>query len=334
MSAVEASILKQVEFYFSNSNLPNDKFLRGLVQKEGEDRWVPIATISSFKKMKALSEDAAVILAAIKSSPSLLEVSEDGLKVRRKEPLPANVDTTAQTIYAKGFPSDYSMEQVAAFFQEQLKEGEALNCTRMRRMHGTKEFKGSVFVEFSSVECAVRVAALELKAPTPEAQPMVMQMKADYLARKKAEWEEKKAARKANKGKRKAEGAEGEEGSGKAEFKKEVHKDCILRVGDLPEECMREDIKALVEGAGCTVVFVEFNRGNEVGYVRLAPESEVKATAAVAKLVEDKAQLKDKLPALVVLEGEEEQAYWEKVWEMQQAKKSGGGRKGGKRQRR
>jgi lupus La protein len=39
-----AKIVKQVEFYFSDSNFPNDKFLRGTADKNGG--WVPVATIA------------------------------------------------------------------------------------------------------------------------------------------------------------------------------------------------------------------------------------------------------------------------------------------------
>lgn len=43
----------QVEFYFSDSNLPNDGFLRNKV-REDADGFVPIALICSFSKMRAI----------------------------------------------------------------------------------------------------------------------------------------------------------------------------------------------------------------------------------------------------------------------------------------
>lgn len=98
----DAKILKQVEFYFSDSNLPTDKFLtEELKNNEG---WLPIATLTRFARLKALSDDVSVIAEALKKSPELLEVSEDSLKVKRKTELPENVDQSPSIIYVKGFP--------------------------------------------------------------------------------------------------------------------------------------------------------------------------------------------------------------------------------------
>ncbi|KAG0485582.1 hypothetical protein HPP92_009661 [Vanilla planifolia] len=46
-------IVRQVEYYFSDENLPNDKFLLKQMRKDKEG-YVPIAIISSFRKMKSL----------------------------------------------------------------------------------------------------------------------------------------------------------------------------------------------------------------------------------------------------------------------------------------
>jgi hypothetical protein len=40
------------------------------------------------------------VVEALRSSPSLLEVSEDGTKVRRKTPLPTDTDATPRIVYA------------------------------------------------------------------------------------------------------------------------------------------------------------------------------------------------------------------------------------------
>lgn len=61
---------------------------------------VPINTIASFKKMKLISEDIGLITEAVKESPELLEVSEDGLNVRRKTELVRPEALFERTIYA------------------------------------------------------------------------------------------------------------------------------------------------------------------------------------------------------------------------------------------
>jgi len=334
MAEVDAKILKQVEFYFSNSNLPGDKFLRGLTQKE--DGWVDISVISSFKMMKKLSEDQVVIVAAIRKSPELLEVNEEGTKLRRKIPLPENVDITPSSIYAKGFPEDYTLAQINEFFGKVLEEKEKILSTRLRRFKD-KKFKGSVFIEFDSVATAQRVAGLTLKAPTEEAADLLVKMKGDYLSEKKEEM----LARKNSKKRKNTDAAEDSK-EPEVAFKRDVVLDSIIKIENLPEGCMREDIKSYFEGADCAVAFVEFNKGNELGYVRLGEESEIKAAATAAKLTEAKTELEGKIPALTVLTGDDEQAYWTKTFDLQEAKKKGrsnnkkgkgGGYRGGKRQR-
>jgi hypothetical protein len=76
----------QVEFYFSDSNLPFDKFLWSLVTKDNKP--VPIKLIASFKRMRRF-KDHALVVAALKESEAL-EIcgDEDEETVVRKVPLP------------------------------------------------------------------------------------------------------------------------------------------------------------------------------------------------------------------------------------------------------
>ena len=80
---VDAAILKQMEYYFSDANFPRDKFLMGETAKTPE-QWINLSTIASFNRMKALnpSLDLSVLTRALRPSTAL-EVSEDGTKVRR-----------------------------------------------------------------------------------------------------------------------------------------------------------------------------------------------------------------------------------------------------------
>ena len=82
-----AEILKQVEFYFSDANLPRDKFLWNLTQSDPKkEGWVSIQQIASFKRMQRF-KPLENIVEALRTSKELLEVSEDGSSVRRKKPL-------------------------------------------------------------------------------------------------------------------------------------------------------------------------------------------------------------------------------------------------------
>ncbi|CAM0882651.1 unnamed protein product [Alopecurus aequalis] len=83
-------IVKQVEYYFSDENLPTDEFMLKFVKKN-KDGFVPIGVIASFRKMKKLVQDHSIIEAALRTSSKLV-VSPNGKRVRRLHPLPCKKD--------------------------------------------------------------------------------------------------------------------------------------------------------------------------------------------------------------------------------------------------
>ena len=85
---LKLKIIKQAEYYFSDENLPTDKYLLGFV-KRNKEGFVPVSVIASFRKIKKLTRDHAFIVAALKES-SLLVVSGDGRRVKRLNPLRFN----------------------------------------------------------------------------------------------------------------------------------------------------------------------------------------------------------------------------------------------------
>lgn len=181
-SSDHAQILRQVEFYFGDNNLPYDKFL--WTESRKDDGWVPIATVHSFKRMQRFQPFEEVV-AAIKESPELLEVSEDGLKVRRKTEIKApdeeeSRERIARTVYVKGFGEETPSAQldIEAFFNEHGK----MNQVRLRRTDDG-DFKSSVFAEFADVEDAKKFVALEPK-PTYREQELLIMSKQAYVEMK------------------------------------------------------------------------------------------------------------------------------------------------------
>jgi lupus La protein len=83
----------QVEFYFSDSNLPRDKFLLGKVGGEANNP-VDISLVHGFARMKHFQPYEAVV-AALKES-QLLEVIDDKA-IRRKVPL--SKELVAESVY-------------------------------------------------------------------------------------------------------------------------------------------------------------------------------------------------------------------------------------------
>ena len=84
-AATAHSVLKQVEYYFSDANLPKDKFLTAECAKSTEG-WVDLAVIMSFNRIKQLlpSGSADELADALRASKILI-VAEDGKAVRRPD---------------------------------------------------------------------------------------------------------------------------------------------------------------------------------------------------------------------------------------------------------
>eukprot|EP01083_Nonionella_stella_P274038 929991_1 len=142
-------ILKQLEFYFSDSNLPRDKFLLSLTEED--DGWVSLSAISTFNRMRRLTTDLTAITLAARLSPSLLEVSADGARVRRRTPLPTDEDLEGmekRTLNFSGAPKDSSIDSMIECFSQ---HGTVLSVRIFKRNQGCG------LVEFSSVEEATRV---------------------------------------------------------------------------------------------------------------------------------------------------------------------------------
>lgn len=86
---LEQKIIRQIEYYFGDINLPRDKFLQEKIKED--EGWVTLDVLLTFKRLAALSSDPEVITKAVeKSEHKLVEVSEDRKKLRRnpEKPLP------------------------------------------------------------------------------------------------------------------------------------------------------------------------------------------------------------------------------------------------------
>lgn len=152
----------QVEFYFSDSNLPNDKFLLGKVGGS-QNNAVELKILHTFKRMRHFQPFEAIVDALRESK--FLELTDDDTCVRRQEPLPESLNdgpdpnairvfedrAMPRSVYVKGFGEEVPSTQfdIEAFFAPYG----PTNAVRLRR-NDQKVFKGSVFVEFETEELA------------------------------------------------------------------------------------------------------------------------------------------------------------------------------------
>ncbi|CRG89740.1 La protein homolog [Talaromyces islandicus] len=184
-------IRKQVEFYFSDSNLPMDNYLLKLVGGSANEP-VELAVLHTFKRMRRFQPFSAIV-EALKSSETL-ELLENDTKIRRKVPLPESVndfldpdvvkvfenEAMGRSIYAKGFGEETSSTQLE--IEKFFAQFGPTNAIRLRRAYD-KTFKGSVFVEFDTEETQKKFLELDPK-PKWNGQDLLIKSKKDYCDEK------------------------------------------------------------------------------------------------------------------------------------------------------
>lgn len=281
-------IREQVEFYFSDSNLPTDKFLRTQVANHPEG-FVGIDLIASFKRMKNLTTSVEEVRDAIKDS-DLLEVDPTGTLVRRKVGLGDPSAILGRTIYAKPFPTDITIDAVKAFFEPHGK----VNCVRLRKNFKTKSFKGSVFVEFASDAEANAVIKKELKY---DDKPLEMKLKAVYEAGKAAERQQKRDQKKKEK-----------EEQDKAAKRSDIQDNSVVIINGIEGDHNSLEIKKQLVKFG-EPRFVE--KFADAYYARYKTADE--AAAAIKAVNEEKPKFNDKEISLVLVSGDKFNTYVDHV---------------------
>ncbi|KAJ3695346.1 hypothetical protein LUZ60_000723 [Juncus effusus] len=153
---LRAQIIRQVEYYFSDENLPTDKFMLKYVKRD--KGFVPIGVIASFRKMKKLVKDDISLIVSALSSSTQIVISSDGKKVRRSNPFVPNMkDIKLRTVVVENLAENSTEESIYKMF---CGAGKIVNITIQgpNSEEGAKKAMMSnkiyALVEYTSVEDA------------------------------------------------------------------------------------------------------------------------------------------------------------------------------------
>jgi len=304
----------QIEFYFSDSNYPKDKFLR---EKAAEnDGYIPITVLTTFPRVKNLSTDVDYIKAVLQTSGEV-EVKDD--MVKRKRPIPEKDTVNERSVYVKGLPDEskgVSIESLSEIFG---KFGKVLSV-RLRR-GANKNFCHKAFIEFATEEEAKKCAD-EKEIPWLDVK-IVLALKNEHFKKKREEMKkEKKEKQEGRTENTETAGAEGEQ-------EEDIFKPAlILEVANVPISTDRKELRAHFEKFG-RVRYADFhNPGSGKAFIRfLEAES---AKSGLAAVTDKTLTLGDAALAARILEGDEEKKYWDEKIKPFQAANRNGGRGGGR----
>jgi len=360
---VVQKVLKQIQYYFSDSNFVKDKFLKEAASKDA-DGWIGLDIVTDFPRVKQLA-NIDTIRQILKDSPESASyvLSNDGTRIKRAHPLPEEDTSDRRTIYVKGWPKDTTIDSVTAFY-EQL--GYKVLAIRLRRTKD-KHFKGSVFIEFSTE--AEANDEIQKKNSLQAETPFIVRKKGDYLADKALERSAyrkgapqktrgavlKNAGTQNPKKRREPSGGPSGEGPedapgepsgeapedtpsetpGEAPHKKEFASGLVLKYTEIGAGATRDLMKNFF-GAFGEVAFVDLGTS---GFIRFKEASS--ASKAFESMTAEPKEIKGKIPTVSIISGDEEKEYYAKVYDIIKKKgnsphrggRGGRGGSGGKRRR-
>jgi RNA recognition motif-containing protein len=148
-------LTKQLEFYFSDINLYNDKFLRELIEKDSENA-VDINIILQFNKIKSLLagvEDEKTrkvyLRKSVESSNKIMMLNN---KIVRREKFQMQKQNTedidSRTIYVQNLPSNITHDEIYTIFEKCGK----ISHVSIPKFQNTKQAKGFCFITFNKRE--------------------------------------------------------------------------------------------------------------------------------------------------------------------------------------
>ena len=147
-------VLRQVEYYMSDSNYPFDTYLQSLAREA--DGCVPLASLVEFPRLKKLVEgDVEKLRDALAATDSLaFSESRDGVK--RLYPTPDADPACARSVHVTGFPKGSGEETMKGAL---AKYGAVASVRALRNLNqDTRQLDGSAIVAYEGEEGAAAAA--------------------------------------------------------------------------------------------------------------------------------------------------------------------------------
>ena len=118
-------IAVQLEFYFSDQNLENDKVLRKEIEKN-ENRWVDVVFILEFPRMKISKVTAEELILCAQNSP-FLEADPIYQRIRSVRQFESDPRRKYRTISVQGINTDAGLDLQRKFFDSLFNDVRAVH---------------------------------------------------------------------------------------------------------------------------------------------------------------------------------------------------------------
>ena len=148
---------RQIEFYFSDSNLRRDKFLRKKIF-ESKDYYVSVEMIMNFKKIQQITTDKDKFLDICRNS-NTVQLNKDETMIRRNGPYKKKTryESSICQIYLENIPLETKVEDL----EEELQHFGNIQYVKFR-----KGFPGTAFIEFDTIPEALSASLNETEQKT------------------------------------------------------------------------------------------------------------------------------------------------------------------------
>ena len=310
-TAQQQSLLRQLEYYFSDESFSFDDFLQSEADASGA---VPVATLAAFPRIVGMLPDhtdeqrQAELLTAAALSDSVVVTGESHIK--RLFPLPQDDPAADRSLFLSGFRKGVPEAEVRAAIAAHASAetfGPILSVRRLRDLRRDRSFSGLAFVEFEKEDGAAAAAAAAEAGEVrlPSGKPLKGMLLSRHYALQAEITETRRRQRDESK----------------------LPEGKVLKVSGLRAGTGREALSTLLE-AHAEVAYVDVPRGGATdGFVRFrTAQAAAAALAALSSAAEAAggAAEPDAPLAWSLLEGGALEEYWATV----QRNKEGRERKG------